>query len=76
MTCRCKVCLYYEEFSSRIDLLPVEHQDFFYQMYDKLCYREDEVAQCRAIIEGTWPNADEIIKRKREKHAVHSSGKQ
>jgi len=76
MTCRCKVCLYYEEFSSRIDLLPVEHQDFFHQMYDNTVHLQSKFNHLRAIIEGSWPNADEIIKRKREKYAVHSSGKQ
>ena len=76
MTCHCKVCLYHKEFNDRIDALPIEHQEFFYEMYDKVSYLEDAQAQLRAIIEGTWPNADEIIKHKRKHYALHSSGKQ
>jgi hypothetical protein len=76
MTCRCKVCLYYEEFNDRIDLLPVEHQEFFRSMYDDMVHLQSKHNHQRAIINGSWPNADEIIKHKRKHYALHSSGKQ
>ena len=75
MTCQCKVCLEYKEFNDRIGLLQIEHQDFFNRMYDKVTYLESVTAQLQGIIDGTWPGADEFIKRKRELHAARSIGK-
>ena len=76
MTCHCKVCLYYEELMSRVIELPVEHREFFLKMYEDMTHLQFKYNGQRDLINGTRPNADEIIKQKREKYALHSSGKQ
>ena len=76
MTCRCKVCLYYEEYLDHIMELPVEHRDFFMSTYRDMSHLQSKYNGQRDLINGTRPNADEIIKQKREKYALHSSGKQ
>ena len=55
--------------------LPEEHRDFFMSMYHDMVHLQSKHNHQRDVINGSWPNADEVIKRKREKYALHSSGK-
>lgn len=64
--CQCEVCKFYKEFSDRLDALPIEHQEFFTKMYDDMVHLQSRFNHQRAIIDGSWPNADSIIKKKRE----------
>lgn len=61
---------------SRVIELPVEHREFFLKMYEDMVHLQSKYNHQRDIINGSWPNADEIIKYKREHYALHSSGKQ
>lgn len=61
---------------SRVIELPVEHREFFLKMYEDMSHLQSKYNGQRDLINGTRPNADEIIKQKREKYALHSSGKQ
>lgn len=65
--CNCAVCSYYERVKSAIDALPTEHQEFFNIMYDDYVHLQSKYNHQRAVIDGSWPNADQIIKHKRMK---------
>ena len=64
--CNCAVCMYYKEFKERIILLPEEQREFFIKMYEDMVHLQSRFNHQRAIIDGSWPNADSIIKKKRE----------
>jgi hypothetical protein len=44
-----------------------EHQEYFRAMYDQLLEVEHDRDYYRVIVDGTWPNADEVIKHIRSK---------
>lgn len=58
---------------ARVIQLPVEHREFFLKMYEDMVHLQSKHNHQRDIINGSSPNADEIIKHKREQYAVRSS---
>lgn len=67
MACDCKLCVRNRLIDSQINLLPENQQAFFTDMFDLLLNTEMDLNHCEAIIDGSWPDSDEIIARKRDK---------
>ena len=65
--CECAVCIRSREFDAQVQGVPVEHQEYFRAMYDQLMEIEMDRDYYRVIVDGTWPNADEVIKHIRSK---------
>lgn len=66
MSCECEVCRYINKVRAKIEKLPDEHQDFFENMLDAHLELQYEHDYYRALIRGDWPNADDVIKSKRD----------
>jgi len=67
--CACKVCTEHNEFEARIDALPIEHQEFFRGMHEKMLKLRRKHNAYRDLVLGTHPNADAVIQLKRKKKA-------
>jgi hypothetical protein len=65
--CDCAVCVRSREFEIRVMEVPFEHQEYFRAMYDQLLEVEMNRDYYKVIVDGTWPNADEVIKHIRSK---------
>ena len=76
MVCNCEVCRRSRSFDERVDAVPIEHQQYFRDLYDSLLEIEMSRDYYKVIVDGTWPNADEVIKHiraKRQKNDVNQS---
>ena len=65
--CECEICVRSRSFNDVVEALPAEHQEYFRVMYDQLLEIEHERDYYKVIVDGTWPNADEVIKHIRSK---------
>lgn len=65
--CNCKICTRNRSFEDRIQAIPIEHQEYFRALYDQLEEIETDRDYYRVIVDGTWPNADEVIKHIRSR---------
>jgi hypothetical protein len=59
--CHCPVCQDSARFQSELIKLPAERQGVFRDLYDNLLEKEMDVEYHRAVLDGSWPAADEII---------------
>ncbi len=67
MACNCKICVQGREFRRIVSQLPPLDQEWMDEFYEEYCNSGLDANVNEAIIDGTWPNADEIIKFAREK---------
>ena len=65
--CDCAICVRTRSFNTVVEALVPEHQEYFRAMYDQLLEVEHDRDYYRVIVDGTWPNADEVIKHIRSK---------
>lgn len=61
--CDCKICNRFQKFKAWLDTIPDESKEFAIKIYDDLTLTEDDRDYYKAIVDGSWPNADEVIKR-------------
>lgn len=61
MSCNCRVCVYAREVQKHLNDLPKKHAEFFEDMYNQLVHTEMDRDVNQAIIDGTWPSADEQL---------------
>lgn len=66
MACECDECKYGDEVSKHLDNLSKEDRIFFNDLYGKYIHESDDCGYYKAIVTGTWPDADEIIAHQRE----------
>ena len=78
MTCECRVCVRHREYSKHITDIKDAGLDgalsFVEEMYDTLNNVELNNNVNQAIIEGSWPTADENIKCARERYQSKLNG--
>lgn len=60
--CDCKVCKYGRLVEDNLADLPSPQKEFFEDMYERLCSTENDLDVCNAILDGSWPNADSILR--------------
>ena len=51
----------------RKDKLPPDVKQFVDDLFQELCIAEDDLGYANGVIEGTWPDADNHIRKRREK---------
>lgn len=67
MPCNCNVCVTEHQFFSIIAKLSLEDREWMETFYDNYCNEGMNANVNQCVIDGTWPNADDIIKNRREK---------
>jgi hypothetical protein len=65
--CDCKLCVRNKSVQLAIERLPDDRQQFFSDFFEYVIGVETDLGYYKAIVDGSWPNADEIIKYKRGK---------
>lgn len=63
--CECNVCKYSRKVAEKLELIPEDQRAFWEEMYDILIHAELDRDHYRAVIDGSWPDADEFIQRVR-----------
>jgi uncharacterized NAD(P)/FAD-binding protein YdhS len=63
--CDCKLCVRHREFESQLAKIPgvqaKQLRDYFRTLLDCINEAEFDSAYYRAIVDGSWPQADELI---------------
>lgn len=65
MACECNVCKYSRKVRHQLEQLAPEQREFFEGMYDTLINIEFDRDYSDAVIDGSWPEADEVIAKRR-----------
>ncbi len=69
--CECDVCHFSRLVNAHIQKLEDEDaQNFFMNMYDMLIHAEFDRDYYKAVIDGTWPEADTLIQKYRNKRPI------
>ena len=61
--CECAVCKYGRLVQENLANLPEPLKVFFEDMYERMCYAEQDVSYYKAVLAGTWPNAKKLLTR-------------
>lgn len=61
--CECAVCKYGRLVQENLANLPEPQKVFFEDMYERMCYAEQDVSYYKAVLVGTWPNAKKLLTR-------------
>jgi hypothetical protein len=64
--CDCLVCSKAREFEAVAQACPVEHQGFLREVFESWMQANDDLAYAHAVIDGSWPSADEVIAHRRQ----------
>lgn len=67
--CYCDLCIYLREYRKRLVHVPEEHRAFFEDLMDAYLEQGMDNDVYEAVIDGSWPDADEWIKNARERRA-------
>jgi hypothetical protein len=72
MACECDVCKILKRFAQIKEKLGKEDSDFIEGFINHWIDESDEKSYLEAIVDGTWPGSDDVIKFRREKRAKKS----
>jgi hypothetical protein len=60
-TCQCQICHRNRQFKEVIERVPAQDKEFWKAIFDRLFNVENDRDYYKAVVEGTWPNADKVI---------------
>jgi len=61
MVCACKLCIRSKEFQAALEKIPEQERKFWTNLYDDLNNVEQDRDYYKVVVDGSWPNADEVI---------------
>jgi hypothetical protein len=64
--CECKICKRSKKIVDLLSRLKKDDQDFLMALADELDHAEMERDYMASIVDGSWPNADDVIERERK----------
>lgn len=67
--CDCATCTYNKLVSSKLAELPEHQRAFFAELHENYGMAKADLNYAEAIIDGSWPSADECIAGAREERA-------
>jgi hypothetical protein len=68
--CKCDVCQDSRRFQAELEKLPSEQQPVFQVLYDILLDNAMDLEHARAVLDGSWPSAEETLEMFRHKPGV------
>lgn len=71
--CNCSVCERNKAFEKHLQDVDEKSRSFFMNLYDSFLEIEMDRDYYKVIVDGTWPNADDVIKHVRAKKAQNAS---
>lgn len=61
-TCTCKLCVEHKRFFQIIDTIPsADDREWIKTVYEQIDDERQDANYNQAIIDGSWPSADEVI---------------
>ena len=69
----CQVCQDSRIFRTYLKGLTESQIDYFQSLYEKLLEAEEDNSYYKALLDGTWPNADKVIENWRKRCRVQNS---
>lgn len=70
--CDCRLCKRSREVRAALERIPEQEREFWSRLHEGLFETEADLEYYKAIVDGTWPNADEVIANHRKKHEPQS----
>jgi len=70
--CDCNLCKRSRRTQIELDKLTEEQREFWSNVYDFLFETEADLEYYKSLVEGTWPNADEVISNYRKSNVKNS----
>lgn len=64
--CECELCVRTKKFRASLEKIPESERAFWTDLYDHLFHVEVDRDYYKSIVEGSWPNADEVISNYRD----------
>jgi hypothetical protein len=68
--CKCDLCQDSRRFQAELEKLPSEQQPVFQVLYDILLDNAMDLEHARAVLDGSWPSAQETLEFFRQKPGV------
>jgi hypothetical protein len=68
--CNCETCQYTEAFNNHLQMIPKEQHEFFSDLYEGYLDKCMSLDFANAVIDGTWPIANEIITLSRKRTGI------
>lgn len=65
MSCDCTVCNRTRLFKEELGKIPESSHEYFISLFNEMEQAETDRDYYKVIVDGTWPNADEVIKHVR-----------
>jgi hypothetical protein len=69
-SCKCAVCQAHRTFQEHLAQVPEHLKPYFEALYDIHVHTALDRDYYAAIVDGSWPDADELIKRIRDRKAA------
>lgn len=66
MTCDCRICKRHREFKAWLKTIPKAARPFAENLMLELDHSEDHADYLQAIVDGSWPSADQQIALQRK----------
>jgi len=73
--CKCQWCVWHHKFKQHLANVPEESKAFFNEMCDELVQIQEDFSISEAVIDGSWPSADDVISFRRKKLAEKKAQK-
>lgn len=67
LKCECKSCKMSAAYEVALEHVPEEHKAVFVELYEECVHAQTDAAYYRSIVEGVWPNSEEILAQYRQK---------
>jgi hypothetical protein len=68
--CECKLCIRTKKFRASLEKIPESEREFWIGLHDDLYHVEVDRDYYKSIVDGSWPNADEVISNNRSRPKV------
>jgi hypothetical protein len=67
--CECERCTFNKLFEEKLAQVPESARQFFSDLHESYCMASQDLDQANAIIDGSWPSADEYLSAARHARA-------
>lgn len=65
--CDCDVCKLSRKVREKLELMPEDQRGFWEEFYDNFIHVEFDRDYYKSVIDGSWPNADNVIENARSR---------
>lgn len=71
--CDCQVCTENRYFMTQLEGLTESQKEYFEGLHDSMLNTMEDNSYYKALLDGTWPNADKVIENWRKRCQAQNS---